>query len=107
MSRPKGKRFELSNAKIISEDYNLTIIARDESDDSLEIGRYDGVEELLKFTDIDRVKIIVKEAHKRNMKQRAGQYKYGCQCGTFIKSKNENLHVHCTDCDSDFVLIEK
>lgn len=55
----------------------------------------------------DKLTVSVKKFKEPNTKEREPIYKYTCACGREIKSKCEELHIHCNDCDQDLSLSDK
>jgi len=54
-----------------------------------------------------KIELTIKEFKEKTPKERKPTYKYHCGCeGNEIKSSCEELHIHCTDCDEDFVRAE-
>lgn len=57
------------------------------------------------LSDEERSTISIKKYKEPNKKEKEPVYKYHCKCeDKEIKSKSEELHIHCNDCDEDFVL---
>jgi hypothetical protein len=106
LGRKSLNKIELKNAKIQETEGNFKIIERDEFDDSIKLEEYLSKEILSQFKNSERVKFIIKETKHRNMKTPEPKYTFKCKCGTKIKTKNQELHVHCNDCQSDFELAE-
>jgi NADH pyrophosphatase NudC (nudix superfamily) len=106
LGRTKSKKIELKNALIKEDNGTLTIVERDEVDNTVELENINVVNELKKFEGIN-LKFVVKESKPRNMKPRSPQYKYCCHCGTEIKSKSDLLKIHCNICNQDFELVEE
>lgn len=102
----KGNKINLKNAKLNEHNGELLAVEYDEIDTTLELEKINIVEQLKKFENTDRVKIIVKESKPKNPKPRATQYKFECGCGCQIKSKEENLEIKCLKCNKQFEIVE-
>jgi hypothetical protein len=63
--------------------------------------------ELINFDNLTIKKTVGAEKQRKPV-NRKPIYKYKCpECGREIKSKFDDLQVHCNDCDEDFEIIEK
>lgn len=54
----------------------------------------------------EKVTITVKKFKPMSAKDKQPIYKYTCDCGREIKSKCEELHMHCNDCDQDLTKVD-
>lgn len=75
--------------EVLTSDINLTVEIKDL---------------LASLNEDEKISINVKKFKAMTSKDKQQIFKYTCGCGKEIKSKYDELHIRCNDCDEDFVM---
>lgn len=110
MARAKSVRVEYKGINVFYENNELLGKLQVEDEETGEILTSDlnltaEVKDFLKTLDEnDTVAFCMKKFKPMSAKESKPKYKYSCGCGKEIKSEYDSLHIHCNDCDEDFIM---